>query len=308
METVVLDWVGHTVAVECVLVRRSGGVPLRGLGFGLAASGSAGAGSYRSSVGAGCCGADAMACTNQRCGWPGNRWGRGPNWATTGVIRPVTEISGRVDVAVHDFTGERAHQVLVDSAFTDQAAWGAVRCGAAVVDLAGGKPAIRHDQVAAVAGSLVDQLRPNQSHRSIRDGPAKRSPAHALFHGGHVEILDHDAAVGARQLGGEPVGGFPPQVHTPAVEADQLGFRVAPSSGAGYAAGKFTTGPSARGQRHPERGRIRVLGQCFDASRRISNITLNVFTPRTMASMGRPRCGWCSTARASRWPAAPSSG
>src|SRR6185437_4530960 len=103
---------------------------------------------------------------------------------------------------------------------------------------------------------LLDQLRPNQSHRSIRDGPAKRSPAHALFHGGHVEILDHDAAVGARQLGGEPVGGFPPQVHTPAVEADQLGFRVAPSSGAGYAARKFTTGPSARGQRHPERGRI----------------------------------------------------
>ena len=77
---------------------------------------------------------------------------------------------------------------------------------------------------------LLDQLRPNQSHRSIRDGPAKRSPAHALCHGGHVEILDHDAAVGARQLGGEPVGGFPPQVHTPAVEADQLGFRVAPSS------------------------------------------------------------------------------
>ena len=146
---------GHTVAVECVLVRRSGGVPLRGLGFGLAASGSAGAGSYRSSVGAGCCGADAMACTNQRCGWPGNRWGRGPNWATTGVIRPVTEISGRVDVAVHDFTCERAHQVFVDSAFADQARWGAVRCGAAVVDLAGGKPAIRHDQVAAVAGSLV---------------------------------------------------------------------------------------------------------------------------------------------------------
>jgi len=155
METVVLDWVGHTVAVECVLVRRSGGVPLRGLGFGLAASGSAGAGSYRSSVGAGCCGADAMACTNQRCGWPGNRWGRGPNWATTGVIRPVTEISGRVDVAVHDFTCERAHQVFVDSAFADQARWGAVRCGAAVVDLAGGKPAIRHGQVAAVAGSLV---------------------------------------------------------------------------------------------------------------------------------------------------------
>ena len=42
-----------TVAVECVLVTRSCGVPLRGLGFGLSASGPAGAGSYRSSVGAG---------------------------------------------------------------------------------------------------------------------------------------------------------------------------------------------------------------------------------------------------------------
>ena len=33
----------------------------------------------------------------------------------------------------------------------------------------------------------------------------------------------------ARQFGAELVGGFPPQVHAPAVEADQLGFRCIPS-------------------------------------------------------------------------------
>ena len=49
-------------------------------------------GSYRSSGGVGCSGVVAMACTNQRCGWAGYRWGRGPDWATTGVIRPVTEV------------------------------------------------------------------------------------------------------------------------------------------------------------------------------------------------------------------------
>jgi hypothetical protein len=39
-------------------------------------------------------------------------------------------------VAVDDFTGDRADQVFVDAALTDQAAWGAVRVGVVVVDLA----------------------------------------------------------------------------------------------------------------------------------------------------------------------------
>ena len=67
-----------------------------------------------------------MACTN-RFGWPGYRWSRGPDWATTGVIRPVTEVSGRVVITVHNFTGERAHQVLVDAVFADEAERTAVR-------------------------------------------------------------------------------------------------------------------------------------------------------------------------------------
>ncbi len=75
---------------------RSRGVPLRGLGFGVA-----------------------MACTN-RFGWPGYRWGGGPDWATTGMIRPVTEIQRSVPVTVNDFPAEGAHEVFVDATFADQ--------------------------------------------------------------------------------------------------------------------------------------------------------------------------------------------
>jgi hypothetical protein len=165
-----------------------------------------------------------MACTN-RCGWPGNRWGRGPDWATTGVLRPVPEVAGRIDIAVHEFAGLRAHQLLIHSALADEAAGGAIRQAVAVVDLTGREPPIRHRQDTAVAGGLVGQLWPDRAHRGIRYGPAKRPATHPLFHRGNIEILNNDVAVGARQLGGEPVGGFPPQVRTPAVEADQLGFR-----------------------------------------------------------------------------------
>src|SRR5690349_7589503 len=107
-----------------------------------------------------------MACTN-RCGRPGYRWGRGPDWATTGVIRPVTEIARSVAVAVDDFTGGRAHQQLVDASLADQSARCAGWCGAAVVDLAGWEPTVRLNQFAAVAGGLVGQHRPDQSHRRI---------------------------------------------------------------------------------------------------------------------------------------------
>jgi hypothetical protein len=103
-----------------------------------------------------------MACTNRRSGWPGYRWGRGPDWATTGKIRPVTEIQRGVDVAVDDLTGQGARQPLADSVFTDQPAGGTVGLSAAVVDLAGGKPAIRDNQLAAESGGLVDQLRPDR--------------------------------------------------------------------------------------------------------------------------------------------------
>ena len=75
-----------------------------------------------------------MACTNHGCGWSGYRWGRGPDWTTTGGIRPVTEIARSVAVAVDDVTGDRADQVLVDAALTDQAARGAIGLVAAVVD------------------------------------------------------------------------------------------------------------------------------------------------------------------------------
>ena len=150
-----------------------------------------------------------MACTN-RFGWPGCRWGRGPDWATTGVIRPVTEITRSIVIAIDDFTGLWAYQLFVDPVLADQTAWPTVRCGATVVDLAGGEPAIRDRQNAAAAGCLVGQLRPDRPDRSVGNRPPKRPPTHALLHGIHVEILDHDVAIAARQLGGELVSGFSP--------------------------------------------------------------------------------------------------
>ena len=188
---------------------RSCGVPLRGFGSGLAASGPVWAGSYGNSVGAGWSGVGAIACTNRR-GWPGYRWGRGPDWATTGVIRPVTEIARRVEIAVHHFAGLGADELFVDAAFADQSAWCAVGLVAAVVDLARGEPAIRHRQHRAVESGFVGQLWGDRAHRCVGHGSAERPSTHALFHGGHVKVFDHEVAISARQLGGELVGGFPP--------------------------------------------------------------------------------------------------
>jgi len=49
-----------------------------------------------------------VACTNLG-GWPGTEGGRAPDSATTGVIRPATEVAGRVVIAVHDFTVTGSH-------------------------------------------------------------------------------------------------------------------------------------------------------------------------------------------------------
>jgi hypothetical protein len=48
---------------------------------------------------------------------------------------------------------------------------------------------------------------------------------HAALHGREVEVLDDDLAVGFRQHGGELVGCLLAQVHAPAVEGGELGFR-----------------------------------------------------------------------------------
>jgi hypothetical protein len=146
------------------------------------------------------------------------------------VIRPVTEITRSIVIAIDDFTELWAHQLLVDPVLADQTAWPTVRCGATVVDLAGGERAIGDRQNAAAAGCLADQLRPDRPDRSVGNRPPKRPPTHALLHGFHVEVLDHDVAIATRQLSGELVSGFSPQLHTPTVEAGKLGFRLSPSS------------------------------------------------------------------------------
>jgi hypothetical protein len=149
-----------------------------------------------------------MACTNRSSGWPGCRWGRGPDWTTTGVIRPVTEIKRSVPIAVDDLSGLRANQMFFDAAFANQPARAPVRCGATVVDLARWEPAIRYRQDAAEPGGLVGQLWLDPTHCGIRAGSAKRPQAHAAFHGLQIEGFDHDVAIAARQLRGELVGGF----------------------------------------------------------------------------------------------------
>jgi hypothetical protein len=165
-----------------------------------------------------------MACAN-RFGWPGYRWGRGPDWTTTGMTRPVTEIKRSVSVPVDDLTSEWADQVFVDPALADQPARRAARLGASVVDLAGRKPAMRHCEHRAMAGGLVGELRPDRAHCGIGHRPAKRPPTHTAFHGLQIKVFDHDVAIAACQLSGELMGGFPTQVHAPAVQPGQLGFR-----------------------------------------------------------------------------------
>jgi hypothetical protein len=193
-----------------------------------------------------------MACTNL-VGWAGYRWGCVPDWGTTGVIRPVTEIKRSVSICVNDLPSQWAHPLFVDVAFADQPTEGAVGLSAAVVDLAGGKPAIRHRQHRAVTGCLVSQLRLDGTHCGIGHGPPQRPASHTAFHGGHVEVFDHEVAIGARQFGGELVGGFPTQVHAPTIQSGQLGFRCPVAARSGDAAGKLSTGPLARRQRRLQR-------------------------------------------------------
>ena len=130
----------------CVLVPHDiSSVPLRGFGSGLAASGLTTVRTCGNSAGAGWSSVRATDCTNRWFSWPGYRCGRGPDWTTTGVIRPVTEIESTVSIAVDEFTGLRADQ-LVDAPLADQPTRRAVRLVATMVDLARREPAIRHRQ------------------------------------------------------------------------------------------------------------------------------------------------------------------
>ena len=130
-----------------------------------------------------------------------------------------------------------------------------------MVELAGGKPAVHHDQGCPRAGGLVDQLRSDQPHRSVGDSAAESPPPHAAFHRGDVEIFDLDGAV-FRQLGGELVGCFPPQIHATAVQPGQFGFRCPVAARSGDTAGKLTSGTPAGGQGFLQRCRVGVLDQC----------------------------------------------
>src|SRR3954451_20579189 len=132
-----------------------------------------------------------------------------------------------------------------------------------MADLARRKPSVRHGELAAVTRALISELRPNRTHRAVGYRPAERPPAHTLFHSGQVEIFNHYLAIGTRQLAGELMGSLSPKMHTAAVEANQLGFRCVPSSRAGYAARKFTSGATPRHQGLFERRRVPVFDDRF---------------------------------------------
>ena len=136
---------------------------------------------------------------------------------------------------------------------------------AAVVDLAGREPAIGHGQGAAMPDGLVGQLRLDQTHRGIGDRRAGKPGAPCPVSSRPHRGLRHDVAVGARQLRGELVGSFPPQMHAPAIQPGQLGFRCPVTARSGDTAGKFTTSPAPRRKGGFQRGRILIFDNGFGA-------------------------------------------
>jgi len=128
------------------------------------------------------------------------------DWAPTGVTRPVAEVLRGVLVAVHYLPRGRAGQVLVHPVFSFEPARGALGKDVAVVDLAGGEPAVRDREGAAVLGDLVGQLRADLAEGGVGDGPAERLAAHALLHVGDVEVLDDHVPVGPGEADREGPG------------------------------------------------------------------------------------------------------
>jgi hypothetical protein len=112
---------------------------------------------------------------------------------------PVTEIQRRIGVTVHQrpTSGAVPHSL-------PQPEIGPVTA-AATVGLGRRKPPIGDRKPAALPWALVGQQRPNLTDAGLCDASAKRSTAHPAGHRGDVEILDHDRAVAAGELGGEGV-------------------------------------------------------------------------------------------------------
>jgi phenylpropionate dioxygenase-like ring-hydroxylating dioxygenase large terminal subunit len=139
---------------------------------------------------------------------------------------PVTEIAGRVGVAVHELPTGGAHP----HPLTDLEV--GVVAATAVVGLGGPEPPVGHHQLTASPGALVGQCRADSAKPSLVHAAAKRPPAHPAAHRGDVEVLDHNGAVAAGQPGREGVHLLGSEVRSPPVQGRQLGFRLAVPSGA----------------------------------------------------------------------------
>jgi peptidoglycan hydrolase-like protein with peptidoglycan-binding domain len=152
---------------------------------------------------------------------------------------PVTEIAGRVRVAVHDVSTPRAHPHPIAEPEVGEIA------AAAVVGLRRREPAVGHHQFAAGPAALVGQGGTDPAEPSLGDGAPECPQAHPTAHRGDVEVLDDDGAVTTRQAGGEGVHRVGAEVRRPPVEGCQLGVRLAMPSGADDAAGSLPGDPAA---------------------------------------------------------------
>ncbi len=162
-----------------------------------------------------------------------------PRWTSRSTATgPVTEIQRRVGIAVHQppTAGAVPHPLAEPEIGPVTAA--------AVMGLGGSKPPIGDHKPATLPRALVGQEPPNLPDAGLRDAAAKPPTAHPAGHRGHVEILDHDGAVAAGELGGQGVEMVSAEVCRSPVKRRQLGVRLAVGSGADDPAGALPGHPA----------------------------------------------------------------
>ena len=158
------------------------------------------------------------------------------------MVRPVAEVLGRVAIPVDQFPSESTHQHLVELVLRDQSAT------TAVVYLAGGEPTISDAELRPDSLDLVGEHGSDLTQGRVADRATECPSPHAGFHGGEIEIFDHDLAVGVHQPTRELVVGLQAQVDAPAIEMGELGFRRPMTARSGDAPAKLLPRPAPLSQ------------------------------------------------------------